>query len=498
MINSSLYEQKRAELDRHLAAFAEAAARSRVSSYLATSLQYEGSVAALDGRYEDAERLILESAEMARSLGIPVVLANVGVALSPVYRELGRLARFEKSTRRAVAETPDLPSWKAGLVQLLYEIGQVDEAATLVDEVVTGGRDAIPDDVLKHYTIAMLIEVAAATSATGSLALLESWFLEDGRDLGPGHGVILGGVAYHGARVRYLGLAAGGLGRHAEAVGHHETAVAEHEAMRAPGWTARSRYDLALTLVARGETGDAERAATLLTEAVETANSLGMTRLLQQAMAAKLELQGVPASTPATASIDILSANVTVERPELGSHADRDGQVTICFSDIVGYTAMTDRLGDHRTHDVLRTHTRLLRKELLVHDGVEVKSEGDGFMLAFRDPVEALGFAVAFQQALESHEWPPDVGQLHVRMGIHRGEVIREADDFFGRTVIIGARVAASAAGGEVLVTDDVRHAAGDGHSFGPVRDLALKGLSDRYPAAPLVWSTESSASTPG
>jgi class 3 adenylate cyclase len=211
-----------------------------------------------------------------------------------------------------------------------------------------------------------------------------------------------------------------------------------------------------------------------------------MTRLLEQAMAAKLELQGVPVSTPATASIDILSANVTIDRPELGHHADQDGQVTICFSDIVGYTAMTDRLGDHRTHEVLRTHTRLLRRELLVHDGAEVKSEGDGFMLAFRDPGDALGFAVAFQAALGQHDWPPDVGALRVRVGIHRGEVIREADDFFGRTVIIGARVAASAEGGEVLVTDDVRKATADRFSFGAVRELSLKGLSASYPAAPL------------
>ena len=84
------------------------------------------------------------------------------------------------------------------------------------------------------------------------------------------------------------------------------------------------------------------------------------------------------------------------------------------------------------------------------------------------------------------------VGALFVRMGIHRGEVIREADDFFGRTVIIGARVAASAGGGEVLVTDDVRDAAQDLHSFGAVRELSLKGLSERCPAAPLLWSAES------
>ena len=74
-------------------------------------------------------------------------------------------------------------------------------------------------------------------------------------------------------------------------------------------------------------------------------------------------------------------------------------------------------------------------------------------------------------------------------MGVHRGEVIREADDFFGRTVIVGARVASAAVGGEVLVTDDVRTVTKDQFGFGEVRELALKGLSGSYPAAPLDWS---------
>ena len=150
---------------------------------------------------------------------------------------------------------------------------------------------------------------------------------------------------------------------------------------------------------------------------------------------------------------------------------------------------MTDRLGDHRTHELLRVHTAILRRELLVNRGVEVKSEGDGFMLAFRDPSDALSFAVAFQRSLAAHDWPEDVGALHVRMGVHRGEVIREADDFFGRTVIVGARVASAAVGGEVLVTDDVRAVTHAQFGFGEVRELSLKGLSDSYPAAPLNWA---------
>jgi class 3 adenylate cyclase len=277
--------------------------------------------------------------------------------------------------------------------------------------------------------------------------------------------------------------------RHDEAIDRHEAALAQHEQMRARGWAARSRYDLACAHLARAAEGDAARAGALVSEVVERANELGMTRLLEQALAVKLELQGVPSGAPVTASIDIVSASIAIERPDLGAHADGEGHVTICFSDIVGYTEMTDRLGDHRTHELLRSHTAILRKELIANRGVEVKSEGDGFMLAFRDPTAALAFAKEFQRGLEGHVWPDEIGAVRVRIGVHRGEVIREADDFFGRTVIIGARVAATAGAGEVLVTDEVREVAGDGFSFGEVRQLSLKGLSRVHPAAPLLWS---------
>ncbi len=478
--------QRRDELEGEVAAYAEDAARSRVAAQLVHTLQMQGALAAIESRYGEAERMILESGQLARSSGARELAANVGIGLAPVYRELGRLAAFEDATRRMVTDLPGVVSWRCGFAQILCEIGKQEEAAEIVAEIV-GSPEGVPDDVIWRYCVSMLAEVAAATSSHDSLVRLNEWMQSDreSRD----YATTLAANAYHGAFVRYCGLVAGALGRHSEAVEDHEAALAQHQQMRAPGWEARSRYDLALALLGRGETGDVERAGTLLNEVVQRTNELGMTRLLEQAMAAKLELQGVPSGLPATASIDILSANVTIDRPELGKHADPDGRVTICFSDIVGYTSMTDRLGDHRTHELLRVHTAILRRELLVNRGVEVKSEGDGFMLAFRDPADALGFAVAFQRSLAAHDWPEDIGALHVRMGVHRGEVIREADDFFGRTVIVGARVASAAVGDEVLVTDEVRTVTKAQFEFGEVRELSLKGLSDSYPAAPLDWS---------
>jgi class 3 adenylate cyclase len=489
LLISAMYEHRRDEVDRQVRDYDEEAQRNRVPLQLASTLQHRGSGAAIDGRYGEAERLILESAALARRSGVPEVLANVGVALFPVYRELGRLREFESPTRRMVESSATMAAWNVGLALMLAESDEdepMNEARSIVHTILADAESLLPDDAVRRYTIGMMIEVAAAAEDTDALLGLEPWVALE--DSGSREAVLLGPVAYYGSWSRYVGLLDRALGRDDEAVAHLESAILCHETMRAPGWIARTRYDLAGTLLRRDAANDRERAAALLNQAVETANELGMSRLLEEALALKLALQGVPTETSLSASIDLISASVAVERPALRAHADPDGWVTLCFSDIVGYTQLTERLGDHRTHDLLLAHNELLRRELVAHKGVEVKSEGDGFMLAFRSSGDALGFAVSFQRGIAAHRWPDEVGTLRVRIGIHRGEVIRDDDDFFGRTVIIGARVAASAHGGEVLVTDDVRAVAGESHSFGATRHLSLKGLSGTYAASTLVW----------
>ena len=72
-------------------------------------------------------------------------------------------------------------------------------------------------------------------------------------------------------------------------------------------------------------------------------------------------------------------------------------------------------------------------------------------------------------------------GSLRAHVGIHIGEVIREGDDFFGRTVILAARIGAAAKGGEVLVSDDLRRAVGAAAAFDDGREIEFKGLSGRH-----------------
>jgi len=201
----------------------------------------------------------------------------------------------------------------------------------------------------------------------------------------------------------------------------------------------------------------------------------------------KLSLQGIRSDTSPGLSIDAVSASVTIDRPDLRKYASPDGHVTFCFSDIVSYTQITERLGDLRTHKILGAHNDLLRAALVAHQGTEVKSQGDGFMLVFADATDALQFAISFQRSLAEYDWPDEIAPLRVHIGVHRGEAIRDRDDFFGRTVIVGARIAALAEGGEILVSDDTRRVA-IAFEYGPKREVTLKGLAEPHMVYPLTW----------
>jgi class 3 adenylate cyclase len=188
-------------------------------------------------------------------------------------------------------------------------------------------------------------------------------------------------------------------------------------------------------------------------------------------------------------SIDSVASAVYVDKPDLRPQAAPDGTATILFSDIEGSTERTEALGDQRWMEVLREHNAIVREQLQKHGGFEVKSEGDGFMLAFQSARRGIECAVDIQRALaqrnESAEQP-----IRVRMGLHTGEVIKEGEDFFGRHVNLAARVAGQAAGGEILVSSllkDLTESGGD-IVFGNGREVVLKGLSDPQRVFAVAW----------
>ena len=167
-----------------------------------------------------------------------------------------------------------------------------------------------------------------------------------------------------------------------------------------------------------------------------------------------------------------------------------DGTVTILFSDVVGYTEMTEQLGDIRAHERLLAHNEILRAQLAAHGGYEVKSQGDGFMVAFAGASRALRCSIAIQRAFADYcrKRPDEPIQVHI--GLNTGEVLKDGGDFLGRTVILASRIAGEARSGEILVSSVVKALAdGSGEfAFDVPREVSLKGVSQPQTVYPVVW----------
>ena len=149
------------------------------------------------------------------------------------------------------------------------------------------------------------------------------------------------------------------------------------------------------------------------------------------------------------------------------------GTVTLLFTDIEGSTALLERLG-HAYGDVLALHHATLREIWTSHRGVEVKTDGDAFFVAFEAATDAVAAAQAGQEALAAAAWPEGV-ELRVRMGMHTGEPRVRDDDYWGSDVHYAARVASAANGGQVLLSNTTASIVPDV----PLTDLGQHRLKD-------------------
>ncbi|MEE6175861.1 adenylate/guanylate cyclase domain-containing protein [Mycobacterium sp. 050134] len=181
-------------------------------------------------------------------------------------------------------------------------------------------------------------------------------------------------------------------------------------------------------------------------------------------------------------SIEDLADWAEVERPDL-ARVTPDGRVVILFSDIEESTALNERIGDRAWVKLISAHDKLVHKLVRDHGGHVVKSQGDGFMIAFSRADEAVGCAIDLQRALRAEAKRKRHSEIRVRIGIHMGRSVRRGDDLFGRNVAMAARVAAEAVGGQVLVSEPVRDALRDYDDirFDAGHDVELKGFSGSY-----------------
>jgi class 3 adenylate cyclase len=161
-----------------------------------------------------------------------------------------------------------------------------------------------------------------------------------------------------------------------------------------------------------------------------------------------------------------------------GSHApvavDRV-LATVLFTDIVGATDKAEALGDQRWRDLLANHHAAVRRSLDRFRGREIKTTGDGFLAVFDGPARGVRCACSIADEIRR------LG-IEVRAGLHTGECEVMGDDYGGIAVHIGARVAALAGAGEVLVSSTVKDlVAGSGLRFIDFGLRALKGVQDEW-----------------
>ncbi|MQB02353.1 MAG: DUF4242 domain-containing protein, partial [Actinobacteria bacterium] len=161
---------------------------------------------------------------------------------------------------------------------------------------------------------------------------------------------------------------------------------------------------------------------------------------------------------------------------------------TIFFTDIVGSTELTQRLGDEGAMVVLRRHDEAVRQALDEHDGREIKHTGDGIMASFTSASKAVGCAVAVQGRFAEASATDAEGSMQVRIGISAGEPLTEKGDLFGTAVQLAARLCASAEPGGILVSHAVRElCAGKTLTFDAAKDLELRGFAEPVRAYPVL-----------
>ena len=229
-----------------------------------------------------------------------------------------------------------------------------------------------------------------------------------------------------------------------------------------------------------------------VTLAVGQVVEFGRCRLeLEPIGSAPIDGRAQPVDAAARTSIDLVLAAATADPVPASSVLAGGGTITIVFSDIEQSIRRSEQLGDEAWLRLLAFHNTLVRRHVARRGGVEVKAEGDGFMVAFPNARSAVLCSIEIMRALDAHarSHPPDA--MRVRIGMHTGEAVPEDGDLFGTPVALAAQIANQAGGGEILVSSLVREiveSRGD-LAFGAIRESALKGLRRSYALHSVAWT---------
>ena len=438
--------------------------------------------ALMRGRFKESERL----ARTALSIGQRAQREVAEVVFS-AHTFLtrwadGSLEQITRADRRVAAR--NAATSQSVYVLLLTEIGQLDEARAAFAKLSADGFEAVrnSDWLMSLCTLSIASIAIGDTEAANQLYGLLAPYADRCT-------MFMAGAGCLGSNHAFLGFAAAAATRRQDAVHHFELALARNAEIDYVYMAPRVCYEYARTLLNGSETADRQTAMGVIDQGIALARRIGMRaeadrleRLRQQDREQGLSFRWT--------ALDSVVQSVELERPDLRQVAAPDGTVTIMFSDIEDSTVLTEELGDERWLKVLHRHNAVIRRHLAAHGGFEVKSQGDGFMVAFASARSAIRCAIAIQRDFATQRDRSDGRLLRVRIGLHTGEVIREHEDFFGRNVILAARIGAKASGSQILVSSVIRElvAGSQEFQFGEAREERLKGLRELQRIYEVCW----------
>jgi class 3 adenylate cyclase len=465
------------------AAIEELASRTQNARAMFWHHVHQATWALVEGDLEEGERLAGYALGFGMRVWNDVAMQMYGAQIAYLRYFQGRLEELAVVLSDGAEKHPYQPVWQTAAAWAYASLGDEAACRRYLEPLLADDCAMLPQDGNWPAGMSLMVQAMYEIGESGQAARLYERLLpyaernifagSAATPRGPGHTMLA-----------YLSHLEGELDR---AAGHFEAAIELMERWGERHLGTRAKINFASLLLERQAEGDADRALQLLNDVLDVCREISAPKLVEEALALKLQTQGIDASMTRSSIYSVVDS-VQNRRPDFANDAAADGTVTLLFSDMEGFTAMTERLGDERAHRVIQQHNRILREQFDLFGGHEVDSQGDGFLVAFTTPHDGVRAAVGIQRAFATYSESQPDEPIRVRVGLHTGQAIRDAEKFFGRTVIMACRIADQARAAEILVSADVRAVVEAEFPLTGPRELSLKGFSGTHPAYTIGW----------
>ncbi len=426
--------------------------RESVGGYPGICRVHRAELKMLRGSWAEAEQEARQACEELERFGLMDAVGYAHYQVGEIRLRIGDLQGAGEAFERAYERGHDS---QPGLALLQLARGEIDEAVRSIGRALaaTAGSDGVKDRSTRARLLPAQIDISLAAgdleTAGAAVAELESIAEDFGRPL------------FQAGALTGRGELLLGESRPSEASPILGRSWRLWQDTDLPYESARARLHYAEALAADGDQAAAFR-------------DLRAARGVFERLGARLEV----------ARVDELLGE------EAGS-PDRATQRmarTFMFTDIVTSTDLVGLIGDEAWGELLRWHDRELRSSLASHRGEEVKHTGDGFFVAFEQPMDGLECAVDIQRRLARHRHEHGFAPT-VRVGLHTAEASRQGGDYQGRGVHVAARIGAAAAGEEILVSSATLSAMSSVRfGLSDPRQLTLKGIQEPVEVRSVNW----------